>query len=61
MKIHYKGTDKEVWKEIVLSEKDVFICDVGDALRVRIFSTVSGFPLILRYNTISDFLKDWED
>ena len=61
MKLKYKGNNSTVWKEIVISEKDVFICDVGDALTVRIFSTVSGFPLILRYNTISDFLKDWED
>ena len=44
MKLHYKGTDKKVWREIVISEHDVGIFDIGDRIGVRIWTTVSGLP-----------------
>ena len=61
MMLHYKGTDKAVWKEIVISEKDVGICDIGDELMIRVRDTASGIPVTLRYKSLTELLKDWGD
>lgn len=61
MMLQYKGTDKTVWKEIVISEKDVGICDIGDEIMVRVWDTVSGIPVTLRYKSLTELLKDWVD
>ena len=61
MKLKYKGKDKTVWKELVISEKDVGICDIGDEIMISAWDTVSGIPVTLRYKSLSELLKDWED
>lgn len=61
MMLHYKGTDKAILKEIVISEKDVGICDIGDEIMVRVWNTVSGIPVTLRYKSLTELLKDWGD
>ena len=61
MMLHYKGTDKAVWKELVISEHDVGICDIGDEIMVRVWNTVSGIPVTLRYKSLTELLKDWGD
>lgn len=61
MLLHYKGTVTAVWKEFAISEKDVGICDIGDELMVRVWDTVSGIPVTLRYKSLIELLKDWED
>lgn len=61
MKLHYKGTDDSVWKEIVISEHDVGIFDRGDEIIIRVRNTVSGIPVTLRYKSLSERLKDWKD
>ena len=59
MKLKYKGKDKAVWKEFVISEKDVGICDIGDEIMVRVWNTVSRIPVTLRYKSLTELLKDW--
>ena len=61
MMLHYKGTDAAVWKEIVISEKDVGVCDIGDEIMVRVWNTVSGIPVTLRYKSLTELLKDLGD
>lgn len=61
MMLHHKGTDTAVWKEIVISEKDVGVCDIGDEIMVRVWNTVSGIPVTLRYKSLTELLKDWGD
>ena len=61
MKLKYKGKDKTVWKELVISEKYVGICDIGDEIIISVWDTVSGIPVTLRYKSLSELLKDWED
>ena len=61
MMLHYKGTDTAVWKGIVISEKDVGVCDIGDEIMVRVWNTVSGIPVTLRYKSLTELLKDWGD
>lgn len=61
MMLHYKGTDKAVWKEFIISGKYVGICDIGDEIMVSVWDTVSGIPVTLRYKSLTELLKDWED
>ena len=61
MVLKYIGHDQEVWKEIVISEKDVSFCDVGDSIRLRVWNTYSGYPLTLDYSSLEKFNKDWRD
>ena len=61
MILKYIGHDQKVWKEIVISEKDVSFCDVGNAIRLRVWSTCSGLPLALDYNSLEELNKDWRD
>lgn len=61
MKLKYKGHDEKCLKEFVVSEKEVGFCDIGDDLVIRIWNTVSGIPMTLKYKSLSAFLKDWTD
>ena len=62
MKLKYKGQDKAVWKELVISECNVGIFDVDDdTIVIKVWHTVSGIPVTLQYKSLSELLEDWED
>ena len=61
MVLKYIGNDQKVWKEIVISEKDVSFCDVGNVIRLRVWNTCSGLPLTLDYSSLEKLNKDWRD
>ena len=61
MVLKYVGNDKKVWKEIVISEKDVSFCDVDNVIRLRVWNTCSGLPLTLDYSSLEKLNKDWRD
>lgn len=61
MTLKYIGHDQKVWKEIVISEKDVSFCVPGNVIRLRVWHTYSGLPLILDYNSLEELNKDWRD
>lgn len=61
MTLKYIGHDQKVWKEIVISEKVVSFCVPGNVIRLRVWHTYSGRPLILDYNSLEELNKDWRD
>ena len=61
MILKYIGNDQKIWKEIVISEKDVSFCDVGNVIRLRVWNTYSGLPLTLDYSSLEKLNKDWRD
>ena len=48
-------------KRSLSPKKDVGVCDIGNEIMVRVWNTVSGIPVTLRYKSLTELLKDWGD